>query len=72
MAALDRLLAGPVDQVVFVKTTQASAARSLGISERVSITAASNAPRVVMQTPQEKLSSGLPDSSAESVDLLSA
>ncbi|CAM4230587.1 hypothetical protein BOTU111921_18290 [Bordetella tumbae] len=51
MAALDRLLAGPVDQVVFVKTTQASAARSLGISEKVTITTASDAPRVALQAP---------------------
>jgi len=51
MEALDRLLAGPVDQVVFVKTTQASVARSLGVSDKVTITAASNAPRVVLQAP---------------------
>ncbi|MDR6599019.1 hypothetical protein J2732_000002 [Achromobacter deleyi] len=40
-----------MDQVVFVKTTQASVARSLGVSDKITITAASNAPRVVLQAP---------------------
>ncbi|KAF9373357.1 hypothetical protein CPC16_001887, partial [Podila verticillata] len=46
MAVLEQLLAGPVDQLVFVKTTQATMADVLGIGARETVTAAPAAPAV--------------------------
>ncbi|HEX4713359.1 MAG TPA: SDR family NAD(P)-dependent oxidoreductase, partial [Ktedonobacteraceae bacterium] len=46
MAALERLLAGPLDRVAFLKTTQGSVAQLLGVSEQVRVEMALEAPVV--------------------------
>jgi hypothetical protein len=46
MAALERLLAGPLDRVAFLKTTKESVTQLLGVSEQARVEMALEAPEV--------------------------
>ncbi|UUM20780.1 SDR family NAD(P)-dependent oxidoreductase [Mycoavidus sp. SF9855] len=63
MATLEQLLAGPVDQLVFVKTTQTAVADVLGIEAHETVTALPVAPAVVL--PQVEVA--LPEGAAQDI-----
>ncbi|UAW63413.1 SDR family NAD(P)-dependent oxidoreductase [Mycoavidus sp. HKI] len=63
MATLEQLLAGPVDQLVFVKTTQTAVADVLGIEAHETVTALPVAPAVAL--PQ--VEAALPEGAAQDI-----
>ncbi len=63
MAALERLLAGPVDQLAFVKTTQAQGADALGIAVHETVTAV--APAIPMIGVPQATQVAQPESAAQ-------
>jgi hypothetical protein len=51
MAALEQLLAGPLDRVAFLKTTKESVTQSLGVSAQRTLEVVSEVPEVSIAEP---------------------